>query len=63
MVLADTPRGGHRALVEYELETGWLIVLGWQWPDYPGRMYPAAPVLRFVCITKYHKRHMLQAFA
>ncbi|HNR30752.1 MAG TPA: SUMF1/EgtB/PvdO family nonheme iron enzyme [Candidatus Hydrogenedentes bacterium] len=34
MVLANTPRGVERPLVEYEVGDGRLILFGWRWPDY-----------------------------
>ncbi|HNV21228.1 MAG: formylglycine-generating enzyme family protein [Candidatus Hydrogenedentes bacterium] len=34
MLLANSPRGVHRPLVEYTLGAGRVIVFGWHWPDY-----------------------------
>jgi len=34
MVLANSPRGVHKPLVEYTLGSGRVIVFGWHWPDY-----------------------------
>ncbi|MCP4642713.1 MAG: formylglycine-generating enzyme family protein [bacterium] len=34
MVLANTPQGVQRPLVEYTLGKGRVIVFGWHWPDY-----------------------------
>ncbi len=34
MVLANTPEGVQRPLVEYELGQGRVMVFGWRWPDY-----------------------------
>ncbi len=34
MVLANSPRGVHKPLVEYALGSGRVIVFGWHWPDY-----------------------------
>lgn len=33
MLLANSPRGVHRPLVEYTLGAGRVIVFGWHWPD------------------------------
>ncbi len=34
MLLANSPKGVHRPLVEYTLGAGRVIVFGWHWPDY-----------------------------
>ncbi|MFP4502693.1 MAG: SUMF1/EgtB/PvdO family nonheme iron enzyme [Candidatus Hydrogenedentota bacterium] len=45
MVLANTPAGVQRPLVEYELGAGRVIVFGWHWPDYADRENPHRPNL------------------
>jgi formylglycine-generating enzyme required for sulfatase activity len=40
VVLANTPTGVERPLVEYRLGAGRLIVLGWRWPDYADGQNP-----------------------
>ncbi|MFA6245016.1 MAG: hypothetical protein WC655_28995, partial [Candidatus Hydrogenedentales bacterium] len=34
MILANTPTGVERPLVEYNLGAGRVVVFGWRWPDY-----------------------------
>ncbi len=34
MLLANTPRGVERPLVEYAVGSGRIILFGWRWPDY-----------------------------
>ncbi len=45
MVLANTPRGVERPLVEYTLGKGRLILFGWRWPDYADADNPHRPNL------------------
>lgn len=45
MVLANTPRGVERPLVEYTLGTGRVVVFGWRWPDYADEESPHRPNL------------------
>lgn len=45
MVLANTPRGVERPLVEYALGSGRVIVFGWHWPDYADLESPHRPNL------------------
>jgi len=40
MLLANTPAGVQRPLVEYTLGNGRVIVFGWLWPDYADRQSP-----------------------
>jgi formylglycine-generating enzyme required for sulfatase activity len=45
MVLANTPQGVQRPLVEYQLGKGRVIVFGWRWPDYADAGSPHRPNL------------------
>jgi len=45
MLLANTPDGVQRPLVEYTLGTGRVIVFGWRWPDYADVESPYRPNL------------------
>jgi formylglycine-generating enzyme required for sulfatase activity len=45
MVLANTPVGVQRPLVEYTLGKGRFIVFGWRWPDYADTQSPHRPNL------------------
>jgi len=45
MVLANTPAGVQRPLVEYRLGAGRVIVFGWRWPDYADSESPHRPNL------------------
>ncbi len=40
MLLANTPAGVERPLVEYSVGTGRIIVFGWHWPDYADLQNP-----------------------
>lgn len=45
MLLANTPDGVQRPLVEYTLGAGRVIVFGWRWPDYADVESPHRPNL------------------
>ena len=45
MVLANSPKGVHKALTEYTLGSGRVVVFGWHWPDYADIENPYRPNL------------------
>ncbi len=45
MLLANTPAGVQKPLVEYRLGSGRVIVFGWRWPDYADLDSPHRPNL------------------